>query len=152
MNHTLIHAFYEAFSRRDAEFMASCYHPEAQFNDPAFDLQGKDIGDMWRMLCTNGKDLILSYSRITMTKTAGAAHWEARYTFSTTGRKVHNVIEARFTFKDGKIMTHTDTFNFWRWSRQALGVVGLLLGWSPFLQNRVRATAMKGLRKFQASH
>ena len=31
-------------------------------------------------------------------------------------------------------------------------LVGWLLGWTPFLQNKVRATAMGGLRKFIGEH
>jgi hypothetical protein len=31
----------------------------------------------------------------------------------------------------------------------ALGGPGVLLGWSPFLQNQVRAQAKKGLKRFQ---
>ena len=44
-----------------------------------------------------------------------------------------------------------DSFDLWRWSRQALGTKGLLLGWTPLVRNAVRAQALKGLRAFQAS-
>src|SRR5437868_888017 len=81
------------------------------------------------------------HSKVVADDSAGSAHWEARYTFSTTGRFVHNIIDAKFTFRDGKIASHTDSFDFWRWSRQALGGAGLVLGWSPMLRNKVRATA-----------
>jgi hypothetical protein len=74
--------------------------------------------------------------------------WEAWYTFSRTGRKVHNIIDASFEFKDGKILVHQDTFDFWRWTRQALGMPGILLGWTPFMRNKVRVTARNGLKKF----
>jgi hypothetical protein len=49
---------------------------------------------------------------------------------------------------DGKIVRHTDTFGFWKWSRQALGISGVLLGWSGFLQNQVRQTARRSLREY----
>ena len=39
---------------------------------------------------------------------------------------------------------------FRSWSRQALGTPGLLLGWSPFLRNKVRATAAANLKRFLA--
>ena len=49
-NATLIRSFYEAFQRRDAESMATCYAPDVRFSDPVFtDLQGARAGDMWRM-------------------------------------------------------------------------------------------------------
>ena len=61
-----------------------------------------------------------------------------------------NDIQARFVFRDGKICEHHDTFDLWRWSRQALGTTGLLLGWTPLVQGKVRQQALKGLRAFQA--
>ncbi|GAA4378737.1 nuclear transport factor 2 family protein [Hymenobacter koreensis] len=147
----LLHRFYQAFQRRDHAGMAACYHPEATFEDAAFRLQGAaDIGSMWQMLCERGKDLRLTFNDIKADEHQGKATWDAHYTFSQTKRKVHNHIQARFTFRDNKILTHHDEFSFWRWSRQALGPVGWLLGWSPFLRRKVQASALQGLRQFQA--
>ena len=78
----------------------------------------------------------------------GRAHWEPRYRFSATGRPVHNVIDAEFEFRDGLIVVHRDRFSFWRWSRQALGASGLLLGWTPWLRAKVRARAEANLRVY----
>jgi ketosteroid isomerase-like protein len=148
-NEQLITDFYTAFSKRDAEAMAACYAPDIRFSDPVFqDLRGEMAGRMWRMLCTRGKDLTLVFSGIQADDERGRAHWEADYTFSATGRHVHNVIDATFTFRGGKILTHTDSFDLHGWTRQALGPAGLLLGWTSFLQNKVRRTAMDGLEKF----
>lgn len=129
---------YTAFAARDGAAMAACYHPEATFSDPVFEgLRGAEIGAMWTMLCERGTDL-----RVEWAATGDdTAHWEAWYTFSATGRKVHNVIDARFAFRDGLIVEHVDTFDFARWSRQALGVTGWALGWTPFLRRKVGATA-----------
>ena len=81
--------------------MAACYAPDATFRDPAFDLAGAEVGAMWAMLCARGKDLALEWRDVRADDRAGSAHWEARYTFSVTGRPVHNVIDAAFTFRDG---------------------------------------------------
>ena len=62
------------------------------------------------------------------------------------------MIDAAFTFEDGLIRTHVDRFDFWSWSRQALGVPGLLLGWTPFLRAKVAAEAQKGLDAYIARH
>lgn len=145
-NAALIERFYRAFQARDGAGMAACYHPDIVFSDPAFgELRGKEAGAMWAMLCSRAKDLQLEVSAVRADDAAGSAHWEARYTFTQTGRPVHNVIEASFAFRDGLIVRHADNFDFWRWSRQALGAAGLLLGWTPFLRNKVRATARGGL-------
>ncbi|GAB2947023.1 nuclear transport factor 2 family protein [Hymenobacter coalescens] len=147
----LLHRFYQAFQRRDHAAMAACYHPDATFNDAAFaHLRGAEIGAMWQMLCEQGKDLRLAFNDIRADEHEGRATWDAHYTFSRTGRPVHNHIRARFTFQDGKILTHHDAFSFWRWARQALGPTGWLLGWSPWLQRQVQATARQNLEKFMA--
>jgi ketosteroid isomerase-like protein len=143
----LITRFYEAFQRRDSTGMAACYHPDVAFSDPAFgELKGNDARAMWAMLCERATDLSIEYSGVAADDMTGRAHWEARYTFTKTGRKVHNIIDATFAFKDGLIIRHDDRFNFWRWSRQALGPSGLFLGWTPSVQAKVRETALAGLQ------
>lgn len=142
----LIARFYQAFQRRDAAAMAACYHAQVHFSDEVFpDLHGPQAGAMWAMLCARGKDLRVEPSAITADDSRGSARWDAWYTFSGSGRKVHNIILAEFAFRDGLIVRHIDRFDFWRWARQALGPAGLLLGWTPFLRGKVRATAAKSL-------
>jgi len=147
----LITEFYTAFKEKDAEKMASLYAADATFEDPAFKLKGEDCGMMWKMLVSQGKDLEVTFSNVKGSNGNATAHWEAKYTFGgKNGRKVHNKIEATFTIQDGKIKTHKDVFNFWSWSSQALGPLGLFLGWTPFVHSQVKAQAMKGLAKFKA--
>ena len=148
---------YDAFAVLDADTMASCYAPEARFDDEAFSLRGaREVGGMWKMLCsgTQAKGAAvwkLSYRDLEADATSGKAHWDAHYLFSATGRIVDNAIDSRFTFTpEGLIATQRDRFDFWRWSRQALGAPGLLLGWSPMLKKKVRATAAANLQAFLA--
>ncbi|MEO1234703.1 MAG: nuclear transport factor 2 family protein [Myxococcota bacterium] len=148
-NAKLIETFYTAFGNRDAETMAGCYHDDATFTDPAFvGLDANGVRNMWRMLVERGKDLEIQFSGVEADDQRGKAHWVATYTFSATGRKVKNEIDATFEFKDGKISKHTDSFDFWKWTRMALGPSGTFLGWSGFMKNKVRSQAMSGLRKF----
>jgi len=147
----LISRFYEAFNRLDAEAMAACYSDNVVFSDPVFgELRGRDASDMWRMLTSRAKDFSLRYDTVRADERTGGAHWVATYLFSQTGRTVVNDIQARFVFRDGKICEHHDHFDLWRWSRQALGAKGTLLGWTPLVQNAIRAQAQKGLKAFQA--
>jgi ketosteroid isomerase-like protein len=151
-NAALLQRFYQAFDRREAEAMAACYAPDIVFEDPAFgELHGAQVGDMWRMLCARATDLSVGASDIVADESIGSAHWEAHYTFSQTGRLVHNIIDARFRFRDGLIVDHRDHFDFWRWSRQALGAPGLILGWSGALRAKVRAQARTGLDRYTES-
>lgn len=152
----MIAEFYDAFQRLDADAMASAYADAARFTDPVFTLNNKaEISAMWAMLCTSiktdGADIWrLDYTVISETATEATARWTAHYRFSATGRLVENHIESRFTLADGLIVVQDDRFDFWRWSRQALGAPGWLLGWSGGLQDKVRAKAADRLKRFMA--
>ena len=151
LNAELISRFYQAFQRQDADAMAACYADGVAFSDPVFrDLKGRDAGDMWRMLCARAKQFSLTYEVLEADDQQGRARWVATYLFSQTGRMVENHIEASFRFEDGKIVEHHDRFDLWRWSRQALGAKGVLLGWLAPVQDAIRKQAMSGLRAWQA--
>lgn len=152
-NVALITEFYRAFQRQDAEAMAACYAPDVHFSDAVFiGLKGREASDMWRMLCSRAQDFSLIFSQVQADEQQGSARWTAQYTFTATGRTVVNDIRAAFVFKDGLIVEHRDHFDLWRWSRQALGVKGLLLGWLPSVQAAIRRQARQGLSAFQAKN
>jgi hypothetical protein len=46
----------------------------------------------------------------------------------------------------------TDVFDLYAWTRQALGLKGLLLGWTPPVQHAVRAQASRALEAFSEKH
>lgn len=148
----LIENFYTSFQKLDAGAMIHCYHPDIRFSDPVFpDLSYAAVGSMWKMLCEQAKNFNLTFAAVEANDQVGKAHWEAVYDFSATGRRVHNRIEAEFKFRDGRIINHTDTFNFWKWSSMALGPAGLLLGWTPLLRKKVQRQARARLAKFMNS-
>ena len=150
-NAELIQRFYEAFQRRDAEAMAACYADDIVFSDPAFgELRGERARDMWRMLVQRAREFSLTFGEVDANEETGSAQWVARYRFGQTGRMVVNRIEARFVFRDGLIVEHRDSFDLWRWARQALGLKGAVLGWTPFVQSAIRAKAGRGLDEFRA--
>lgn len=151
-NEELIEKFYTSFQKLDAEAMLSCYHAGIRFSDPVFpNLAQPEVGAMWRMLCKQAKNFELTFADTQANDRTGKAHWEAHYDFSATGRRVHNKIDAEFEFQDGKIIKHTDSFNFWKWSRMALGAKGLLLGWTPLVRNKVQKQAAARLAGFMKS-
>lgn len=129
--------------------MAACYAPDAHFSDPVFqNLRGEEPGGMWKMLTSRAEDLRIDLVEHDADETTGSARWVADYTFTQTGRPVHNDVRASFRFADGLITEHEDHFGFHAWTRQALGVSGLLLGWSPVVQGPVRRRARAGLDEF----
>jgi uncharacterized protein len=142
----VIERLYRGFGGGDAEAMSSCYHRDAHFSDPVFtDLEGSEVMKMWRTLIGRSTDLEITLGDHAAEPDpqdpgagTGSAHWTAVYTFAQTGRKVTNEIDADFRFEDGLIIDHRDDFDFWKWTRMALGTPGVLLGWSPFLRKKVQ--------------
>jgi len=149
-NRETIERFYAAFGECNGAAMTACYAPGAHFRDPAFgDLQGDDIGAMWRMLTGRATDLKIELHEHEAGDASGSAHWIARYTFST-GRPVVNDIRASFRFDDnGLIADHVDDFDFRNWAKQALGPSGHLVALLPPLRNKARAKALDQLAAFK---
>jgi ketosteroid isomerase-like protein len=148
-NRATIERLYEAFGQCNGAAMTACYAPGAHFQDPAFgDLEGDEIGAMWRMLTGRATDLKIELHEHDAGEEIGSAHWIARYTFST-GRPVVNDIQAKFRFADGLIVDHVDDFDFRKWAKQALGPMGNLVAVLPPLRAKARAKALDQLAAFR---
>lgn len=145
-NKETIERLYAAFGACNGAAMTACYAPGAHFRDPAFgDLEGEDVGAMWRMLTSRATDLEIELREHDAGEESGSAHWIARYTFST-GRPVVNDIRASFRFAEtGLIADHVDEFDFRHWARQALGPSGNLVALLPPLRRKARAKALDQL-------
>jgi hypothetical protein len=130
--------------------MNELYAEDVVFGDPAFgELHGDEARAMWTMLTGQAEDLSVRASDVRADDESGSAHWRAEYTFTATGRRVVNEIDATFRFgPDGKVVEHRDRFSFWRWSRQALGPSAILLGSNPLGQALVRRRARGRLEAF----
>jgi len=152
-NEQTIDRFYSAFQQLDFATMQSCYHEGAVFNDPVFGLLDEsETKAMWEMLCKRAKDFSLVFGNIQLLdEEYTTCNWTASYLFTKTGRRVVNKITAHMKFKDGLIIEHTDAFDIYRWTRQALGLTGLLFGWSPWMNKRIQKQAKEGLAKFMNS-
>lgn len=148
----IIEQFYTAFQQLDTTKMVSFYDDDVVFQDPVFgQLRGEQAATMWRMLIERGKNsLKVNFHNVQGTTTGGNATWEADYLFGKEKRPVHNVIQAEFVISEDKIVKHTDQFNFWKWATMALGTPGRVLGFTPFLQNKVRKDARAALEKYMA--
>jgi ketosteroid isomerase-like protein len=143
-----IQALYSALDRHDGEAAAACYTDDAVFEDPAFGrLTDGAVKNMWRMLAERSADLAVKLGDhgVAADGRSGWAHWSATYTFTDTGRKVQNEIDARYTFRDGLIAEQVDTFPLRRWGAQALGAKGSVLGLTPLLSRGVQKQARSNL-------
>ena len=148
-NERTVRDLYAALGQKDGDAMAALYAADATFEDPAFgELRGPEVGGMWRMLTARATDLAVRLDYVRADDNSASARWVAEYTFTATGRRVRNVGQANFSLRDGVIHGHVDSFPFWRWSRQALGGPGWLLGWTPLLRSKVRRNARAQLQRF----
>lgn len=149
-NQQLIETFYNAFAKGDANSMTACYHDNVVFEDPAFGrLENGKPSKMWEMLLSRKKESTkVVFENVEANDTTGKANWTATYEYGPNNRKVINHITANFKFKDGKIIEHIDTFNLWKWTKQALGFSGYLLGWSSFMKGKIQKTTNQQLSTY----
>lgn len=149
-NEDIINKFYSSFQQLNAAGMNACYSDNIVFFDPVFGmLEGEAAKSMWEMLCRNAKDFSLTYGNIRhLDEEYSTCDWVATYTFSKTGRRVVNRIRANMRFADGKIIEHSDAFSVHKWSAQALGFTGWLLGWNSIFQRSIRNKAKRGLLEY----
>ncbi len=149
-NERLINDFYTAFQKLDYTKMNDCYSDDIVFFDPVFELlQAHEVKAMWEMLCKNAKDFSLTFDNIkALDGEYCTCDWVASYTFSKTGKRVVNRIRANMRIADGKIIEHSDGFSLHKWSTQALGFSGWLLGWNSFFQRKIKNQAKRNLLKF----
>ena len=127
-NALLLQRLFSSLDRKDDKAMAACYHAEATFQDIAFRLRGKaEISDMWRMICTG--DIHATFEIIQADDTTGRVKVIDEYTFSETGRRVKNVIDSRFTFRDHLVVEQRDDCDPREWAAMAMGgAKGFLAG------------------------
>ena len=153
-NQKTVQRFFHCFAEGDYGGMQQCLHAEIEFSDIGFNVSGKQVGAMWHMISARGTQIM--FRNVQADDSQGTAHWECHYDFQkeegSKPHSVHNVIEARFRFEDGLIREHHDSCDFERWARQALGLVGVVLGETEFLQKQVRESAKAKLEKFIAEH
>lgn len=146
----IITDFYTAFNKLDANKMNACYSDDIVFYDPVFELlKGDEVKSMWQMLCKNAKDFSLTFGNIKdLEENYYTCDWVATYTFSRTGKTVVNNVKANMKIVDDKIIEHSDGFSIHKWSRQALGFSGWLLGWNSFFQRKIKNTAKRNLLRY----
>ncbi len=145
----LISAFYSNLQKRDYHRLLECYHPDIFFYDPVFgNLEGRQVRGMWIMLLSTVGELKVQREGIEGADGYGGCSWSVSYVFPPTKRKVVNKGKAHFAFSEGRIVEHQDDFPMWRWCTQAFGIKGLLLGWTPVFQNKVRRKVRMQLERF----
>jgi len=139
-NAALLEKLYRCLDTKDHNGMAACYHPDATFEDIAFALRGtKEIHAMWHMISET--DLRATFTVRRADDQGGTADLVDTYHFRDTGRRVHNVIQSEFRFRDGLIVEHKDSCSALKWGVQALGPVKGVLSWLVPAKRKEKAKA-----------
>jgi hypothetical protein len=148
-NSKILNQLFSSLDRHDHQAMADCYDREATFRDIAFDLRGKtQVHAMWHMICET--DIRTTFDLGQVDEQNGEVNVVDEYTFSSTGRKVRNVIRSQFRFRNGLIIEEQDLCDARLWAAMALGgVAGFLAGRFRFLRS---LKARKMLRAFIERH
>ncbi len=143
----LVERFFTAFQKLDAKGMNVCYSNDIVFYDPMFELlRGDEAKAMWEMLCKNTKDFSLQFDTIkNLDDGYYTCNWTATYMFSKTGRKVVNMCKAHMKIENGFITEHSDGWSLLKWSSQAFGFKGRLLGWAGLFRRKLKNTAKRNL-------
>lgn len=145
--------FYQGMQKQDSQAINLCYHQDTQFEDPVFGrLDYENVTTMWTMLMERAQDFSVEYTVLEAEENRGKVRWIAKYLFSKTGKKITNIVTSEIELKEGKIIHQVDTFNLRKWIGMALGFKGILTGWIPAVQNKVKTQAKKGLEHYKQKH
>jgi ketosteroid isomerase-like protein len=149
----LVEIFFTAFKKLDANAMNACYSEDIAFYDPMFELlRGDEARAMWLMLSKGAKNFSLEFDNVKNLEDGYyTCNWQASYNFSKTGRRVVNNGKAHMKIENGLITEHSDGWSLHKWSQQAMGFSGWLLGWAGFYRRKLKNGARRNLLNFMQS-
>ncbi len=141
----LVKQFYDALNRGDYKFVNRLYHSDARYKDEIFDFQGAEIHALWYSATRPEMKLFAKLESIHEENDKVVTEWIMTYTLDVINRRISLREKGTFVFQGEKIIKHTDEYDFWSWCTQAFGIIGRALGWSVWLQNRVKKQARKSV-------
>jgi hypothetical protein len=119
-------------------------------------LEGVQIKSVWSMIMAGARDFSVHYEILSFDETHVRVSWTALNRFSATNRPVKNQVMTELMLSsptpggnEGKILSQSDVFDFYRWARQALGMPGTLLGWMPWFQKQIQTKSSEKLASFR---
>lgn len=150
----IVTSFYDCFAKGEAKGMLNFYAEEVIFCDPAFGkLSGNRPHEMWRMLLGRfDEHTTINFEVVETEANKAQVKWTAKYHFGKKRRPVTNRVTSTLILKNEKIVEYYDNFDIWKWAYQAIGIGGLLLGWSKFFQLKIQQNTNKMLDKYIAKH
>lgn len=149
-NKQVVEKFYEAFSRRNAAIMNSCYAEDIVYSNPVYGLlQGQEVHCMWELFCKEVHHFSLTFGTITeIDEEYITCNWTAKYNDIVTGRQIIKKAKAFMRINKGIIVEHSDAFNINTWMTQHFGWKGYLFGWTYYMKRSVFKKARKRLKTY----
>lgn len=139
-NAVLIEELLGALSKGEGARLATFYTDDARYEDPLCGtVKGDRIGRMW-IVRTGEHRVGVDVHSHEAGDTKGQARWMQTTVHPETRRKIAVEVRSTFTFRDGRIAEQRDAFSFYRWARQALGMLGWTVGWTK----SVRVSMQRG--------
>jgi len=147
---SLIDRFFVALRRRDADAIARCFAPDAEYSSHLLGrVVGARVPAYWRMICARANMHDLRVEATDADDHGGVARWTARY---TCGRQqVRHVLETTFRFHAGKIQRQHDRLETCPGGR-TIGSHQLLHEESSPLMTALRARGLVALDAFVPRH
>lgn len=139
----IVKEFYEALSTGDFHAIQSFYSPEATYQDEIVTLKGNEVFSHWFMMCREDFKTKAELIEIKENQNIVTTKWTIDYLLVPTGRRIFLEEEGYFYFNDGVIAAHRDKFDIYSFTKQGFGMLGYLIGWTSWAQNRLRKQAKK---------
>jgi hypothetical protein len=148
-----IETYFDAFSKGDYRTMRSLCDPKITFNDPVYtSLQGKSVFALHHFMAERRICPTITIRSISEKGNRVKVKWTNEYEYATY--KTHISIDVRsiFHFEHTSIISQTDQYNLWKWSKMALGFTGTYLGWTPMFRSTLRRSSQQSLATFIQKH
>ena len=148
MNNSLIsivNLFFASLKSRNIEKMMEIYHSKIIYSDPLYGLlKQEDVIKRWQLLL---EENVIEDIQIMDIKEYddeyAMAHWNCTFYYTITQKKVTLSIKSFFKIENNLIIEQSDAYRLSKFISKAYGIKGLLLGWTKFMQHRVKKTALK---------
>lgn len=155
-NKEIVEGFLGSYQKHDFPAMHNTLHPDVTFSDFAFDISGREVQAMWHWFCVpygprKEPVEVPEFELLKSDNESVLAKYRVRYLYGEKQRPVDYFIDARFKFRNDKIVEQRDTFSNiseYEFAKMAFGFPLALLAPTPILRASVRKKAGEKLRQF----
>jgi hypothetical protein len=145
VNWTIIDRLFKAFQSKDADAILAAYSAKCQFNHPLIGCMSKDeFSKAVQIFIRETPDYELAFQINHVSAKRVEVEWTMTHIFHLTGRIIKQNGKTTCFLSANSVVRQIDQFDRRIWSRQAMGVTGLVLsfvpGWKSFIERELRNT------------